>query len=302
MTADQRNGIALATGAATLVGGSAPASSLLTGYPVLGGQAVRYALAAAFLVLWARLRHRRLPRPTSADSLWLSMLAAFGLSGCSVAQIEATRLEDPAVVGVVIGAAPVLIAGLAPAVTRRRPPGRVLIAAGIVVAGSGATQLGGDGHAAGLPGTMATIAALAGVAATSLLARPVLPRLGAVAVSAYACAVASAQLVLLAIGLHLTRGTPILAVPTATQAAALAYLTVVVTAIVFLTWYSAVEKLGVERAGLFNGVIPVATLAAVGAIGTGTVSGLQAAGAAAVAGGILVGLTGPPLVRRIRVR
>jgi drug/metabolite transporter (DMT)-like permease len=293
MTADQRNGIALAAGAATLVGGSVAASSLLTGFPVLGGQAVRYAIAAVLLVLWARLRRRRLPRVSPAEGLWLSLLAAFGLTGCSVAQIEATRLDDPAVVGVVIGAAPVLIAVLAPAVTRRRPSGRVLMAAGIVVAGSGATQIGGgDGHAASLAGTVATIAALAGVAATSLLARPVLPRLGALALSAYACAIAAGQLILLAVGLYLTRGTPILAVPTATQAAALIYLIVVQTAIVFLAWYSAVDKLGVERAGLFNGVIPVATLAAVSAVGTGTVSGLQAAGAAAVAAGILVGLTG----------
>ena len=91
-------------------------------------------------------------------------------------------------------------------------------------------------------------------------------------------------------------------VPTASQAAALAYLAVVVTAIVFLAWYSAVEKLGVERVGLFSGVIPVSALAAVSTVGTGTVSGLQAAGAAAVAAGILVVLTGPPPIRRDRAR
>ena len=102
--------------------------------------------------------------------------------------------------------------------------------------------------------------------------------------------------------MHLIRGTPILVVPTASQAAALAYLAVVVTAIVFLAWYSAVEKLGVERVGLFSGVIPVSALAAVSTVGTGTVSGLQAAGAAAVAAGILVGLTGPPPIRRDRAR
>ena len=138
---------------------------------------------------------------------------------------------------------------------------------------------------------MATISALAGVAATTLLARPVLPQLGPLAMSAYACAIAAARLVLLAVGLHLTSGTPVLVVPTATQTAALIYLTVVQTAIVFLAWHSAMEKLGVERAGLFNGVIPLAALAAVSAVGTGTVSGLQAGGAAAVAAGILVGLT-----------
>ena len=57
------------------------------------------------------------------------------------------------------------------------------------------------------------------------------------------------------------------------------YLIVVQTAIVFLAWYNAVDKLGVEPADLFNGVMPVASLAAVSAVGTGTVSGLQAAGA-----------------------
>src|SRR5262249_52998796 len=146
MTADQRNGIALAAGAAALVGGSVAASSLLTGYPVLGGQAARYAIAAALLASWARLRRRPLPRVTCVDALWLSSLAAFGLVGCSVAQIEATRLNDPAVVGVVIGAAPVVIAVMAPAVTRQRPSRRVLLAAFIVVAGSSATQIGGRGR------------------------------------------------------------------------------------------------------------------------------------------------------------
>ena len=78
-------------------------------------------------------------------------------------------------VGVVIGAAPVLIAVAAPGVTRRRPSAWVVVAAGIVVVGSGATQIGGGGRAASLAGIVATISALAGVAATSLLAAPVLP-------------------------------------------------------------------------------------------------------------------------------
>lgn len=149
---------------------------------------------------------------------------------------------------------------------------------------------------------MATISALAGVAATSLLAAPVLPRAGALAVSAYACAIAAAQLGLLAVGLHLIRGTPILAVPTGTQAGALAYLTVVVTAIVYLTWYSAMQKLGVERVGFVQRHDSRVHTGGLSTVGTGTVSGLQAAGAATVAAGILVGLTGPLRIRRDRAR
>ena len=45
----ERAGAGLAAGSALLVGGSVAASSLLDGYPVLGGQRVRY-LVAGILV------------------------------------------------------------------------------------------------------------------------------------------------------------------------------------------------------------------------------------------------------------
>src|ERR1700722_17512449 len=58
----ERTGVALAGGAVLLVGGSVAASSLLAGYPVLGGQAIRYAAAGLLLAGWARLRRHPLPR------------------------------------------------------------------------------------------------------------------------------------------------------------------------------------------------------------------------------------------------
>jgi poly(3-hydroxybutyrate) depolymerase len=36
-----------------------------------------------------------------------------------------------------------------------------------------------------------------------------------------------------------------------------------VTAVVFLAWFAAVERLGAERTGRFNGLMPVASLTAV---------------------------------------
>ncbi len=48
-----------------------------------------------------------------------------------------------------------------------------------------------------------------------------------------------------------------------TQLAALAYLTVAVTAVVFIAWFGAMARLGVDRTGLFNGLIPVTSLAGV---------------------------------------
>ena len=63
LTKQERTGVGLATGSVLLVGGSVAASSLLAGYPVLGGQAVRYLAAGLLLAAWARLTHQPLPRP-----------------------------------------------------------------------------------------------------------------------------------------------------------------------------------------------------------------------------------------------
>src|SRR5208282_5029104 len=105
----ERTGAGLAAGAVLLVGGSVAASSLLAGYPVLGGQAIRYAAARLLLAGWARLRRQHLPRPAVREWCWLAGLAAAGLAGCSVLLIMATRAASPAGVGVVIGAAPLII-------------------------------------------------------------------------------------------------------------------------------------------------------------------------------------------------
>ena len=101
----ERIGTGLAAGSMLLVGGSVAASSLLDGYPVLGGQGVRYLAAGLLLAAWARLRHKPLPRPAGREWAWLAGLAVIGLAGCSVLLIEATRVADPASVGVIIGAA-----------------------------------------------------------------------------------------------------------------------------------------------------------------------------------------------------
>ncbi len=70
-------------------------------------------------------------------------LAVIGLAGCSVLLIEATRVADPASVGVVIGAAPLVIVIAAALAAGRRPTRRALLAAAVVTAGSAAAQLGG---------------------------------------------------------------------------------------------------------------------------------------------------------------
>ena len=191
----ERAGAGLAAGSVLLVGGSVAASSLVDGYPVLGGQAVRYLVAGVLLAAWARLRHKPLPRPAGREWAWLAALAAIGLAGCSVLMIQATRVANPASVGVIIGAAPLVIIVAAAIAAGRRPTGRVLLAAAVVTAGSAAAQLGGTtGPGWSAAGLLWPGGALAGVVGSSLLAAPVLPRLGALAVTVYSCGLAGLML------------------------------------------------------------------------------------------------------------
>src|SRR5262245_42993786 len=168
---------------------------------------------------------------------------------------------------------------------------RVRSAASSRSAGSAAAQLGGaTGPAFSAAGLAWSAGALAGVAGTSLLAAPVLPRLGALAVTIYACGLAGRLLLAAAAVASSDGGPPILRTPTATQLAALSYLTVAVTAVVLLTWYAAMTRLGVDRIGLFNGLIPIASLAAVALTGTDTITPLQFLAALTVLAGVILGL------------
>jgi len=291
----ERTGAGLAGGSVLLVGGSVAASSLLGGYPLLGGQAIRYLVAGLLLAAWARLRHTPLPRPAGREWAWLAALAVIGLAGCSVLMIQATRVADPATVGVVIGAAPLVIVIAAAVAAGSRPTRRVLLAAAIVTAGSAAAQFGGaTGLAWSGTGLLLSAGALAGAAGTSLLAAPVLPRLGALAVTIYSCALAGIGLLAAAAVASAAGGPPILRTPTPTQLAALSYLTAAVTAVVFLAWYAAMKRLGVDRTGLFNGLIPITSLAAVALTGTGTITPLQFLAALTVLAGVILGLSRAP--------
>jgi drug/metabolite transporter (DMT)-like permease len=291
----ERIGAGLAAGSVLLVGGSVAASSLLGSYPVLGGQGIRYLVAGLVLAAWARLQRTPLPRPAGREWAWLTALAVIGLAGCSVLLIEATRVADPASVGVVIGAAPLVIVIAAAVAAGNRPTRRILLAAAVVTAGSAVAQFGG---AAGLTwsgtGLLLSAGTLGGAAGTSLLAAPVLPRLGALAVTIYACGLAGIVLLAAAAVASSAGGPPILRTPTMTQLAALSYLTAAVTAVVFLAWYAAMKRLGVDRTGLFNGLIPIAALAAVALTGTGIITPLQFLAALTVLAGVILGLGRAP--------
>jgi drug/metabolite transporter (DMT)-like permease len=272
-----------ACGAMAAVGSSFAVLDGLRDYPAAGGQAMRYAVGAALLAALAR---GRIGRPSRGELVRLALLAATGLAAFNVLVLAAEESMDPGSVGVVVATVPVLLALAGPLQAGRRPQARLVAAGGIVAAGAAAilvpTHPGGDLSARGLA---AALGALACEAAFSLLAAPLLVTLGPVRVSAWATILAVPMLAALAIP---TGGVP---TPTVTEAASLAWLAVVVTATAFVLWYSAVRALGVERAGLFSGVLPVAALLCAAALGDSALTPGRIAGVLAVAAGIAVGLT-----------
>jgi drug/metabolite transporter (DMT)-like permease len=274
-------GSLLAAAAFALVGSLVAASDSVESYPLAEGQFLRYLLAAAALLAIAR---GRLPRLDAREALGLTALAATGLVLFNVFVVEGVRETDPATVGVIVGCVPVVLALAGPLLERRPVSGRVVVASVVVAAGAAGVQWT-DGTIT-VAGLMLALGALGCEAAFSLLAAPHLARLGPLAVSTYACMLA---LPLLALWSVVTGG-PDLPAPDAAEAAAIVYLALAVTTGGFLCWYTAVHILGVERAGLLSGVLPVSALACSAAIGAAHVTPGRLAAVAVVAAGITLGV------------
>jgi drug/metabolite transporter (DMT)-like permease len=279
-------GSLLAGGAMAVLGGSFAASSLIADYPPLGGQAVRYAAATAALALLARAGRRALPRPTRPELARLLALALTGLVGFNLAVLAALRNGEPAALGVIVGCSPLGIAILGPLLAGRRPERRALLAAVVVSLGAAVAQGGGATTPWGL---LFSLLALAGEVAFSLLAVPLLPRLTPLGVSTYVCGLAAA---VLALGAVLVEGAGALPLPTPAQALATAYLALALTVAAFVAWYSAIGLLGVERTGLFAGVVPISALLSAALVGTGTLAPTGLLGALLVGAGVAFGLRG----------
>jgi drug/metabolite transporter (DMT)-like permease len=282
-----------AAGAMAIVGSSFAVLDTLRSYPASGGQAVRYAIAAGILFVLAR---RRLHRPTGRQLTRLALLAATGLAAFNLLILAAEASMDPGSVGVIVAAVPVLLALAGPIQNRTRVEPRVVGAAVLVAAGAAAVQgLSGDVSAEGLA---AAFGALACEAAFSLLAAPLLKPLGPVAVSAWA-AVLAVPLLAVA-GLAIDGPAGFIATPTQNELLALAWLTIAVTAVAFVLWYSAIQTLGVERTGLLAGVLPVSALLVAALLGREPLTAGRLAGAVAVGAGIAIGLLAGARPRQAR--
>ncbi|MYV98243.1 DMT family transporter [Streptomyces sp. SID3343] len=279
-------GLVCAASAQALIGAAAGVSAVLQGYPVTGGQLLRYALAAVVLFAVLRLRGVSLLRPTRRELVRLGLLALSGQTLFNLFLFAALDRADPATVGSVLGATPLLLVLVAPFLGGRRPTGPVLLAAVVVVAGAGLVQGFGGGTALGLVFACAVAVCEMGF---TLIAVPLLPRLGAWRIAAYATAMAIPQMAV--VGLF-TDGAEFVRMPTGAEFAALVYLALPLTAGAFLLWYSALARVEPEQAGLFMGLVPVTAAMSGLVLGTGAPTPGQFAGALVVGVGVVIGMRG----------
>jgi drug/metabolite transporter (DMT)-like permease len=283
-------GSLLATLALALVGSLVASADLVEGYPLPTGQALRYALAAAVLVLLAR---GRLPRLDLRETLGIVTLSATGLVLFNVFVIEGVRETDPATIGVIVGCVPVVLALVGPLLEGRPLSPRVVAAAMVVALGAAGVQWAGGGVTT--TGLLLALGALTCEAAFSLLAVPHLRRLGPLALSTYACLFA---VPILAVWSLLAHG-PSFPLPGVEQGLALVYMGAGVTVLGFVSWYSAVGLLGIERAGLFSGVLPVSALACSSLLGVAELTPARLAAVVIVAAGITLGVRAGATPRRV---
>ncbi|GAA0730236.1 DMT family transporter [Dactylosporangium roseum] len=262
-----------------ILGGSFTVSRSIVDYPILTGQAVRYALAA--LALFGLLLFRDRLWPTARELVRLAAVAATGLVLFNVLLLFGLRHADPAVIATIVGASPLLLALLGPMQERRRPTPQLVAAAAVVVAGAGIVQGFGDFDGRGL---VAAVGVLLCEAAFSLLAAPLLPRLGPLRVSAWSTLLA---VPLLLLALPFSGERPRL--PTGGESAALVFLGLVLTVVAFVCWYSGVAGLGVERAGVYVGLVPVFALATMSIVDGVLPAGVRVGGVLLVSSGLVLG-------------
>ncbi|WP_327292817.1 DMT family transporter [Streptomyces sp. NBC_01198] len=289
-SSSHRAGILLAALACVLVGASFTAGGALVDYPHAGGQAVRYGVACLLLAWPARRAGGRGRLAALRARQWVlaATVAGVGMVGFNLSVLAAERSAQPAVPGVLVGCAPIVVAVLVPLAARRRPTpagtaGAAMVAAGaFVVQGWGGTDL---------PGLLWSVAALGGEVGFALLAAPLVAPLGPLLLSACVCGLAAVEAAVIGVVMD---GTGVLRVPTGAEAAALGWQAVVATVIGFVCWYAGMQRLGAERATLFSGLIPVSAALTAPLVALGTLGAAQLAGSALVAAGVAVGASRRP--------
>jgi drug/metabolite transporter (DMT)-like permease len=271
-----------------LVGSQVAVSGVLADAPLFAVQALRYTLAALGLLVVLRVTGRTVPVPRGREWAWLAGVALSGLVLFNVGVVRGVAHAEPAVIGVAVAAVPVLLALGGPLLGRTRPTPSVVAAAAVVTVGAVLVTGGGRTDSAGLGYALLTLLCEAGF---TLLAVPVLRRLGPHGVSLHAVWIAAVALWGLSLA---TEGWDATLTLRPEHMPAMLHLALGVTVVAFLLWYTAVGRIGPGRAGLFTGIVPVAS-AVGGVLLGGPVPGpVVWLGVAIVVVGVMLGIrTGP---------
>jgi drug/metabolite transporter (DMT)-like permease len=265
-----------------LVGSQVAVSGVLADAPLFAVQAIRYTLAALVLLVVLRCTGRSVPAPRGREWAWLAGVALTGLVLFNVGVVRGVAHAEPAVIGVAVAAVPILLALVGPLLGRTRPTPMVVAAAVVVTLGAVLVTGGGRSDAVGLGYALLTLLCEAGF---TLLAVPVLRRLGPFGVSLHAVWIAAVAIWALSL---VTEGPGAALTLRAEHVPATLHLALSVTVVAFLLWYTAVGRIGPGRAGLFTGVVPVAS--AVGSVLLGgPVPGPVVVGVAVVVVGVVLG-------------
>jgi len=282
-----RGGV-LAAVAQVLVGSSVAVLGALREYPLYTGQGLRYGASMLMLAAVLAAMPRRFEPPARerlrpSDGVRLLGMAVTGMVGFNLFVVAAERRADPALVGVIVGGAPVVLALATPLLARRMPSGRLVLAGVVVTAGVALAQGVGGGR---LSGMLLAAGGLAGEVSFALISVGLVRRIGAMRVSIYACGTAVLLCVLGTVLMEDPRA------PTGPELAALVWMAAGATALAYLCWFGSLALLGAERFGLFTGLVPFSAVGVTYLIGTGSPGWGHLAGAVLVGTGLLVGLTG----------
>jgi len=291
-----RTSTAAASGliAMALTGSSVAVIGATATLPVFAVQAARYALAAvvvAVVLVWrARRAGRRLPRPTVADLAWSAAGAGAGLVGFNLVMLLGVQHAEPAVLGSAVACIPLVLAIAAPLGLGRTPSPRLIV--GGVVVSAGAVLVTGWGRTDAV-GVLCAAGLVACEAGFTLCAARGAARLGAVAYTVSTCVVAAAAFGVLS--LLVERPGPAFV---SRAIVPVLYLGLVVTAAAFVLWFTAIGRLGADRAGLCAGIAAPASVLTATLLGAPMPSPIVWAGMALVAAGLAVGFVRGPRAER----
>jgi len=282
-----RTSTAVASGiiAMALTGSSVAVIGATGTLPSFSVQAARYAIAAgvvAAALAWrARRTGIRLPRPAPLDVAWAVAGAAVGLVGFNLVMLVGVRHAEPAVLGSAVACIPLVLAIAGPLGAGRAPSAR-LVVGGLVVS-AGAVLVTGWGRADAI-GVLCAVGLVLCEAAFTLCAARGAARLGPVGYTVWTCVVAAAAFGALAVAVERPDPAAMLR-----SVVPVLYLGLAVTAAAFVLWFSAVARLGADRAGLSAGVAAPASVLTAVLLGAPAPAPLVWAGMALVAVGLVIG-------------